>query len=37
MVLPLGGPGGQRLVRIDRGEAGPVERGSLPCRFVPLV
>jgi protein-L-isoaspartate(D-aspartate) O-methyltransferase len=37
IVLPLGGRGGQRLVRVDRGEAGPVERGSLACRFVPLV
>jgi protein-L-isoaspartate(D-aspartate) O-methyltransferase len=37
IVLPLGGPGGQRLVRIVRAEAGPVETGSLACRFVPLV
>ena len=37
MVLPVGGSGGQRLVRIERGEAGPVESGSLACRFVPLV
>lgn len=37
MVLPRGGPGGQRLVRIVRGPSGPVETGSLPCRFVPLV
>jgi len=37
IVLPLGDPGGQRLVRIVRGERGPVETGSLACRFVPLV
>ncbi len=37
IVLPLGGHGGQRLVRIVRAEAGPVETGSLACRFVPLV
>jgi protein-L-isoaspartate(D-aspartate) O-methyltransferase len=37
MVLPVGGTGGQRLVRIERREDGPVETGSLACRFVPLV
>ncbi len=37
MVLPRGGPSGQRLVRIVRTEDGPVETGSLACRFVPLV
>jgi len=37
MVLPRGGPGGQRLVRIVRAEHGPVETASLACRFVPLV
>ena len=37
MVVPIGGSGGQQLVRIERGEAGPVETGSLACRFVPLV
>jgi len=37
IVLPLGGRSGQRLVRIVRTEAGPVETGSLACRFVPLV
>lgn len=37
MVIPLGGPGGQRLVRIVRSATGPVETGSLACRFVPLV
>jgi protein-L-isoaspartate(D-aspartate) O-methyltransferase len=37
IVLPRGGPGGQRLVRIARGPSGPVETASLACRFVPLV
>jgi protein-L-isoaspartate(D-aspartate) O-methyltransferase len=37
MVVPVGGSGGQRLVRIERGEDGPIETGSLACRFVPLV
>jgi protein-L-isoaspartate(D-aspartate) O-methyltransferase len=37
MVLPRGGPGGQRLVRVVRTENGAVETASLPCRFVPLV
>ncbi|MCZ7589467.1 MAG: protein-L-isoaspartate(D-aspartate) O-methyltransferase [Gaiella sp.] len=37
IVLPRGGPGGQRLVRITRGPSGPVETASLACRFVPLV
>jgi protein-L-isoaspartate(D-aspartate) O-methyltransferase len=37
MVLPVGGSGGQRLVRIERGASGPIETGSLACRFVPLV
>ena len=37
MVLPRGGAAGQRLVRIERTAAGPVETASLPCRFVPLV
>ena len=37
IVLPRGGPGGQRLVRVVRAEDGPVETGSLACRFVPLV
>jgi protein-L-isoaspartate(D-aspartate) O-methyltransferase len=37
IVVPVGGSGGQRLVRIERGESGPVEAGSLACRFVPLV
>jgi protein-L-isoaspartate(D-aspartate) O-methyltransferase len=37
MVLPLGGAGGQRLVRVVRTPTGPVETASLGCRFVPLV
>lgn len=37
LVLPRGGRRGQRLVRIVRTAAGPVETSSLPCRFVPLV
>jgi protein-L-isoaspartate(D-aspartate) O-methyltransferase len=37
IVVPVGGSSGQRLVRIERGESGPVEAGSLACRFVPLV
>jgi protein-L-isoaspartate(D-aspartate) O-methyltransferase len=37
MVLPLGDPGGQRLVRVLRTPQGPVETASLGCRFVPLV
>ena len=37
MVLPRGGPGGQRLVRVVRTPSGPVETASLACRFVPLV
>jgi protein-L-isoaspartate(D-aspartate) O-methyltransferase len=37
IVLPRGGPGGQRLVRVVRTEGGPVETASLACRFVPLV
>lgn len=37
MVLPRGGPAGQRLVRLVRTADGPVETASLACRFVPLV
>ena len=37
LVLPRGGPGGQRLVRIVRTPEGAVETASLACRFVPLV
>jgi protein-L-isoaspartate(D-aspartate) O-methyltransferase len=37
MVLPRGGPGAQRLVRVFRTEQGLVETASIACRFVPLV
>jgi protein-L-isoaspartate(D-aspartate) O-methyltransferase len=37
LVLPLGGPGGQQLVRVVRTADGPVKTASLGCRFVPLV
>ena len=37
LVLPRGGRWGQQLVLVERTDAGPVERASVPCRFVPLV
>ena len=37
LVLPLGGPGGQQLIRVVRTQDGPVKTASLGCRFVPLV
>jgi protein-L-isoaspartate(D-aspartate) O-methyltransferase len=37
MVLPRGGRGGQRLVRVVRTPGGPEVTASLACRFVPLV
>jgi protein-L-isoaspartate(D-aspartate) O-methyltransferase len=37
LVLPLGGPGGQQLIRVVRTADGPVKTASLGCRFVPLV
>ena len=37
VVIPRGSRWGQELVCIAKTEAGPVERGSVPCRFVPLV
>ena len=37
LVLPRGGRWGQDLVLVERTEDGPVERTSVPCRFVPLV
>ena len=38
MVLPLETPGGgQRLVRVSKGEGGPVEEELEACRFVGLV
>jgi protein-L-isoaspartate(D-aspartate) O-methyltransferase len=37
LVLPRGGRGGQELVLVERTDGGPVERVSIPCRFVPLL
>jgi protein-L-isoaspartate(D-aspartate) O-methyltransferase len=37
LVLPRGGRWGQELVLVERTPTGPVERRSVPCRFVPLV
>jgi protein-L-isoaspartate(D-aspartate) O-methyltransferase len=37
LVLPRGSRWGQDLVQIVKTEDGPVERASVPCRFVPLV
>jgi protein-L-isoaspartate(D-aspartate) O-methyltransferase len=37
LVVPVGGPEGQRLEVIVRSPAGPAVRRSVPCRFVPLV
>jgi protein-L-isoaspartate(D-aspartate) O-methyltransferase len=37
LVLPRGSRWGQELVLVVRGPDGPVERTSIPCRFVPLV
>jgi protein-L-isoaspartate(D-aspartate) O-methyltransferase len=37
LVVPRGGRWGQELVQVVRTAAGPVERASVPCRFVPLV
>lgn len=37
LVLPRGSRFGQELVLVLKTEAGPVERESVPCRFVPLV
>jgi protein-L-isoaspartate(D-aspartate) O-methyltransferase len=37
LVLPRGASWGQDLVQIIRTEQGPVERISVPCRFVPLL
>jgi protein-L-isoaspartate(D-aspartate) O-methyltransferase len=37
LVLPRGGHGGQRLVRVVRTPLGAVETASIACRFVPLV
>jgi len=37
LVLPRGSRWGQELVLVSRTAEGPVERASVPCRFVPLV
>jgi protein-L-isoaspartate(D-aspartate) O-methyltransferase len=37
LVVPVGGPGGQRLEVIVRTQEGPAVSRSVPCRFVPLV
>jgi protein-L-isoaspartate(D-aspartate) O-methyltransferase len=37
LVLPRGSRWGQELVLVVKTEVGPVERESVPCRFVPLV
>ena len=37
LVVPVGGPHGQRLEVIVRSPAGPAVTRSVPCRFVPLV
>ena len=37
LVLPRGSRGGQELVQVARTADGPVERRSIPCRFVPLL
>jgi protein-L-isoaspartate(D-aspartate) O-methyltransferase len=37
LVLPRGSRWGQDLVQVLKTEGGPVERASVPCRFVPLL
>jgi protein-L-isoaspartate(D-aspartate) O-methyltransferase len=37
LVVPVGGPEGQRLEVIIRSPEGPAITRSVPCRFVPLV
>ena len=37
LVVPRGSRWGQELVLVVRTRDGPVERASVPCRFVPLV
>ena len=37
LVVPVGGPAGQRLELVVRSPEGPAVRRSVPCRFVPLV
>jgi protein-L-isoaspartate(D-aspartate) O-methyltransferase len=37
LVVPVGGPDGQRLQVVVRSPEGPAVARSVPCRFVPLV
>jgi protein-L-isoaspartate(D-aspartate) O-methyltransferase len=37
LVVPVGGPEGQRLQVVVRSPEGPAVARSVPCRFVPLV
>jgi protein-L-isoaspartate(D-aspartate) O-methyltransferase len=37
LVVPIGGPEGQRLEVVVKSPEGPAIRRSVPCRFVPLV
>ena len=37
LVLPRGSRWGQDLVQVVKTAEGPVERASVPCRFVPLL
>ena len=37
LVVPRGSRWGQELVQVVKTDEGPVERASVPCRFVPLV
>lgn len=37
LVIPVGGPDGQRLEVIVRSPEGPAVTKSVPCRFVPLL
>jgi protein-L-isoaspartate(D-aspartate) O-methyltransferase len=37
LVVPRGGRSGQELLVVERTPAGPVERRSVECRFVPLL
>jgi protein-L-isoaspartate(D-aspartate) O-methyltransferase len=37
LVVPVGGPDGQRLEVVVRSPEGPAVAHSVPCRFVPLV
>jgi protein-L-isoaspartate(D-aspartate) O-methyltransferase len=37
LVVPRGTRWGQELVQVVKTPDGPIERASIPCRFVPLV